>query len=99
MQYRVGTNEQVSHAVIQAVSDFEECPPTSLPPLQETIDVEALNRVFDSERDGKRCLSFSYSNSHITIHGTQILLSTIENKQGRDFPRQPPIQSQSDADD
>jgi hypothetical protein len=99
MQCRVEKNEEVSHAVIQAVSDFEECAPTSLPPLQETIDIEALNRVFDLDGDGTRCLSFAYSNSHITIHGTQISLSTSDKKQGSDLPHQPPMQSHSDADD
>jgi hypothetical protein len=61
----------VSEAVVKAVSAAEDCPSASLPPLYNTVNPEALERVFKvtnsdaPNRSGQ--ITFQYSESVVTI--------------------------------
>jgi hypothetical protein len=67
MKYQIDSGENVLHAVIEAVSDYENRSPMSLPPLNETLDPDILSGLFDSQYDDGKCLLFSYSDSYIAI--------------------------------
>nr|WP_232794595.1 HalOD1 output domain-containing protein [Haloarcula taiwanensis] len=61
----------MSEAVVKAVSTVEGCPSTSLPPLYNAVNPEALERVFTvtkrdaPDRSGR--ITFQYSESVVTI--------------------------------
>lgn len=67
----IGTDESVSYALTCAVSEFEDRPVNDLPPLRDTLDVEALESLVcsetaDSPQTGG-CLVFEYSDSNVSI--------------------------------
>lgn len=47
----VPTDEPLSHAVVEAVSEAEDAQPTELPPLFSAIDPDALDALFTSAGD------------------------------------------------
>ena len=64
----------ISEEVVLAVSDAEDTPPTALPALNDTIDIDALDDLLDSRpapaaTDSEFIVRFTYSNSLITIRG------------------------------
>ncbi|WP_123537723.1 HalOD1 output domain-containing protein [Halosimplex salinum] len=67
MRCDIREHESVPHAVIRATSDFEDRPPTSLPPLQEAIDVDALEKLFERSSDARPRLRFSYCDNRVSI--------------------------------
>ena len=61
-------------AVVEAVSSFENCEPTALPPLHRVLDADALDALFEpgganSDRDCS--VSFAFSDSHVTIENSE----------------------------
>jgi hypothetical protein len=74
MEYEIGPEEPVSQAVITSVSNFENTAPTDLPMLHESLDPEALDRLFAG--NGCKRVSFAYSNSKITVSNGEYL--TVE---------------------
>lgn len=80
MESEIGENESVSTAVLRAVSAVNGRKPGSLQPLNDVVDPDALDALFeprsnDVPRTGGR-LSFNYSGCHITIDNGEFL--TIE---------------------
>lgn len=67
MRYQVEPGESVSHAVTRAVSDFEGCDVKSLPPLQDSIDVDAINLIFDRASGSAPHLLFDYTGVSVSI--------------------------------
>jgi len=71
MEYTRNPDTSMTVAVAEAVSSFEDCDPTALPPLHDVVDTDALNAMFDTERavsDDRSCgVSFWFSDSHVTI--------------------------------
>jgi hypothetical protein len=71
MERTVMAEESVSYAVSCAVAEVEGCRPADLPPLHDTLDVDALDALFPTETDrSSRCegsLMFDYSDSSVTI--------------------------------
>lgn len=71
MEYDISPSEAVSVAVVMAVSSAENCQPSSLPPLHDFVDTDALEGLFppSSEGDPGRCgsVSFVFSDSHVTV--------------------------------
>jgi hypothetical protein len=65
------TSKSVSEVVVEAVSATENSPPTSLPPLYNTVDPDALDMIFkETENDTSDrigYISFQYSDSVVTI--------------------------------
>ena len=60
---------QISDRLLREVASYAEKDLLELPPLQETIDVEALDRVFESagSGDGMTRLEFEYAECRIRI--------------------------------
>lgn len=81
MNRSVDVDESVSDVITRVVSESEECPTIDLPPLFETVDVEALNSLICSETteipqfDG--CVMFEYSNSHVAIWNDRSISVTV----------------------
>lgn len=72
------TSPPISEEVVLAVSDAEGTPPTDLPALNDSIDIDALDDLLDSRPapaapdsapDSDFVVRFTYSNSLITIRG------------------------------
>ena len=61
--------DPVSSAVVDAVVSRTGTDAVSLPPLEEVVDGDALNRLFTRDTDGE--LSFEYA-------GLSVLVSTID---------------------
>lgn len=72
MEYEVDSDEAVSIAVVFAVSSFEDRRVNSLPALNESINPDALDRLFESQwsgTTGQSCsVSFTFSNSQVTVN-------------------------------
>lgn len=72
MEYEIDSDEAVSIAVVFAVSSFENRRVNSLPALNESIDPDALDRLFESKRSGtigqSGSVSFAFSNSQVTVN-------------------------------
>lgn len=66
----------VSEAIVSAVSHASDRDPLELPPLQRTIDTDALDSMFSRAAvDRSRCLgelTFEYAGHRVTVrsHGT-----------------------------
>ncbi len=77
MEYDIDQDEPVSMAVVRAVSAVEGREPESLPPLENVVDTDALDALFDPRPDGKARsggkLSFVYSESHLTVDNGEYL--------------------------
>ncbi|WP_266075522.1 HalOD1 output domain-containing protein [Haladaptatus caseinilyticus] len=76
----------VSEAVIRAISQVNGVDPLDLSPLYDTIDPDALDRLFrptiSTERDIESCVQFTMAGCEITITDNQVvaakLLSTVD---------------------
>jgi hypothetical protein len=77
MEYEIGPDEPVSTAVVRAVSAAEGREPSSLPPLGDVLDTEALDALFDRRADGTGRtggrLSFVYSTCRMTVDNGEYL--------------------------
>lgn len=58
-----------SVAVIEAVAATTGLEPTEMPPLQRTVDVEALDDLLRSRPDSSVRLSFEYAGMRVTVVG------------------------------
>jgi len=77
MEYQVAADENTAAAIIESVSRFENCPVESLPPLQETVDVEGLNKLCEGGAKANLSISFNFSNTHVCIKNQTIYVSSI----------------------
>lgn len=60
--------EAPSHAVIEAVAEQRGCDVRDLPPLYDSIDTDALDRLFaDPAATTSRVLRFSYDGSTVEL--------------------------------
>jgi hypothetical protein len=80
MEYDVRPDESVSTAVVRAVSAVDGREPRSMPPLVETVDPDALNRLFAKRENGEPRtggqLSFVYGPCRVTVDNGEYL--TVE---------------------
>lgn len=71
MEYEVDPDEAVSVGAVTAVSSVENCPIDSLPPLNGSIDPDALDKLFASRGEGTTDrldeVSFRFSDSLVTV--------------------------------
>jgi len=51
MEYTRAPDTSIIVAVVEAVSSFENSSPTSLPPLYDVVDTDALNALFETGSD------------------------------------------------
>lgn len=77
MEYEIAPDEALSVAAVTAVSSVENCPITSLPPLNESIDPDALDKLFASRGEGATGrldeVSFRFSDSLVTVDNDERL--------------------------
>jgi len=89
MEYDIGSDEQVSMAVVRVVSAAEGRKPQSLPPLVNVLNADALNALFGPRGDGTARtggrISVVYSNCRLTIdNGEHLTCQLLENHSSRD---------------
>lgn len=66
----MGEKQTAVEAVVSAISDVEECGPTDLEPIQEVIDADALNAVFQkstSESTAELSVEFAYEGYEVQV--------------------------------
>ncbi len=71
---QLGGEEQVSDVVLQAVADISNRSVLGLPPLQESIDVDALEELFDSSGT-VQSLRFEYAGCEVTVEPNRVRVS------------------------
>lgn len=63
-----------TRAVVETVAEARGCGPTDLPPLNEVVDPDALDRLFADARSGRPRrgghLVFHYAGCTVTVLGT-----------------------------
>lgn len=62
----------ITERVVDAVAAAEDRDPIELPPLQDVIETDALDALFDTDRGAETApieLCFCYSESIVTVHG------------------------------
>lgn len=64
-----------SEGIIEALAEETDTDPLALPPLYETIDPEALDRLFADRDDGT--VTFSYCGYAVTVqHNGEVIVHT-----------------------
>lgn len=86
-QYRIGSDEPPSLAVVRAVAAAtgrdqvdSDAGADALAPLAETIDPEALDALFESRRDrpgAAPLVEFGYCDRHVTVSGGESVCVTV----------------------
>jgi len=79
MEHTKNPATSMTVAVVEAVSSFEDCEPTDLPPLYRAVDTDALDALFATgpgATGGRDCVvSFAFSDSYVTIeNGERIVV-------------------------
>jgi hypothetical protein len=71
-------NQTISEAVISAVAEYAGVTEQSLPPVDQSINPNGLNVLFDSEQKERSlggCVTFSYYGHTVVVQSTgQILI-------------------------
>jgi hypothetical protein len=77
MEYEIDGHEQVSTAVVRAVSAVEGREPSSIPPLTDVLDPDALDVIFASQYNGEPRvggrISFVYSRCRVSVENDEFL--------------------------
>lgn len=68
---RVDADERSSEAVLRAISAATDRPMRELPPLQETLDMDALDQLFDSSATVE-LLRFEYAGFEVTVEPDRV---------------------------
>lgn len=71
---RIGDEEHASEAVLRTVAAVSDRPLLDLPPLQEVVDMDALDQLFTSSA-ALDSIQFSYEGYEITVEQDQVHLS------------------------
>jgi hypothetical protein len=71
---QIGEEEPVSEAVLRAVVAASDRPPLGLPPLQGSVDVDALDRLFESSQSISQ-LRFEYSEYEVAVESESVRVS------------------------
>jgi hypothetical protein len=74
VEYQIGSEESLTHAVLTSVSMVEDTATTDLPMLYKTVDPDALDAIFGG--NGNIRMSFGFSNSLIEVYNGEYL--TVE---------------------
>lgn len=72
VEYTVQENESITFAIVQAVSSLQECDPLDLPPLHESVETDALEKVSNSPdaTNGSKSniqIEFAFADCNITV--------------------------------
>ena len=75
----LGDSEPLAEAIVKAVSGAANCGPLELPPLDRTIDTDALNLLLrDSTRASPVMLQFQYAGFEISTDGYIVAVSDVD---------------------
>lgn len=75
------SGRQLSHAVVNAVATAEERDPTTLPPLYNAIDPDALDALFADRGDQLGRIAFRYHGYDVAVsENGHVVLDSIEGK-------------------
>lgn len=69
----IHSGEQISEHIIDAVANITNTDPTALPPLYDTLDVDALNQLCQSS-DGTVAVTFEYGACEVVIEGPDAVI-------------------------
>lgn len=77
MEYEIGSNEEVTEAVVLAVSAIRGLDPLALPALDEVVDPESLDSLFDSRSDGAPRkggrVAFTYADCFVRMDNAEFI--------------------------
>lgn len=74
--HHIDRQEDPSEAVLKAVADETGETVLDLPPLQDAVDVEAMDRLLRSDK--VELLKFEYREFIVTVEPTRVILSALE---------------------
>ncbi len=81
-------NERATRSVIRAVACALDREPLHLAPLYETVDPDALDRLFDGDRrggNGSLQLSFRYESCEVTLYADgRTVVELVAERDGAD---------------
>lgn len=69
-----GEEERASEAVLRAIAAVSNRPLLELPPLQESIDADSLNQLFDAPA-ASTSLQFEYDEYEVTVEPGRVRVS------------------------
>lgn len=55
------------HPIVQEIATRKGVSPTELPPLTESVDLDAVNDVIDAPRDSNASVEFDYTGYYVSI--------------------------------
>ena len=73
-------SEDAAYEILSRVAAARDVEPTELPPLQETVDVDALNALLDARFSGT--CSFTYAGCDITLSGGDSIRVRVRRHRG-----------------
>ncbi|AGB38622.1 HalOD1 output domain-containing protein [Natronococcus occultus] len=65
----VGDAPDIGHVIVTELAERTDADPTTLPPLHETIDLQAVSDLFRGDRSGR--VRFEYAGHEVTTDGTE----------------------------
>lgn len=78
-----GENDaSIAASLVSSVAAVAGVEPTALPPLQETLDTDAMEAILGSPRDCGATISFTYAGYRVTAHSDG-LIRVVETVNGR----------------
>jgi hypothetical protein len=69
-----GEDESVSEDILEAVTAVADCSSLELPPLQKSIDVDSLNRLFTPPNQ-VQAVRFEYAGYEVTVEQERTRIS------------------------
>lgn len=83
MRVQKSESESVSTAVVRAVANVEDVPPSEIPPLYDHVDPDALDALVDRSGEftgGVVRITFTYLDYRLTVtqHGTVVVTNVQE---------------------
>lgn len=76
------SDEHISATVVRAVANVTNTPPTELDPLYESIDVDALDQLFDGPNGDSwqdtSWVSFRYHDCTVEVYATGTIRVTLD---------------------
>jgi hypothetical protein len=76
MKYQIEECESPVYAVVQTVAAYEDREVDSLPPMENTLNTDALNAICSDRSNTNLCVSFQYSDSYILIEENTVFVSS-----------------------
>ncbi|WP_209438485.1 HalOD1 output domain-containing protein [Natronococcus sp. JC468] len=93
----VGEAPDLGHVIVTELAERTDAEPTTLPPLYEAIDPQALNELFRGDRSGR--VRFEYAGYEVTVDGTErVRIDDGEGPRARSDSAVPQVETQELSD-